>query len=164
MSVYRCPSCQSENTSLLSLVHDQGITRSKGTAWVGRDVGLYHLKSQSKASRAAAPPSKGGEDLDLIIAIGEVFKKSWWVMFIWIWFMFGGNSPNNSLLAAFSYFFPPLKILYYAVPAYYVWKIIIELRKNVGASRRSTNTYAERLNRWNSSYQCLRCSNIFEIK
>ncbi len=157
MSVYQCPSCQSENTSLLSLVHDQGITRSKGTAWVGRDVGLYHLKSQSKASRAAAPPSKDSEGLDLVIAIGAVFKKSWWVMLLWIWLF-------AIMLQGIEQVFPILKLVYLGIFGYYIWKVIIEFRKNIRTSRRSGNTYAERLNRWSNSYQCLRCSNVFEVK
>jgi hypothetical protein len=162
MSVYQCPCCQSENTSKVSLIHDQGITRSKGTAWVGRDVGLYHLKSQSKTSRAAAPPSKDSEGLDLVIAMGEVFRKGWWKIPLSIAAVHGIQTLFILALVPIDTSFVVWG-LYSLLLIQYIKNVIVEFRKNLRTSRKSGNTYAERLNRWSNSYQCMRCSNVFEI-
>jgi hypothetical protein len=155
MSVYQCPACQSENTSKLSLIHDQGMTRSKGTTWVGKDVGLYYLKSQSKASKAAGAPTARSTDTNLGLAVKDIISECRWSLIFWF--------ATMCLWARAPYKYPIINLIYLIVIIYYIIRVIIKRSQNISSGKGTINDYPELLERWNNSYQCLRCSNIFQI-
>jgi hypothetical protein len=158
MTTCNCPDCGSENTSKISLIHEQGMTKSRGRGYIAGRFGVYSLNSQSEASKAFAPPKKGSPDLDLVFAITDVFTESWWVILIWLCILFG-----SSFFYILTRGTPIYEITCLLFLAYYARKVIIRLRQNIRTTRRNSDTYADRLNAWSNSYQCLRCAKVFEV-
>ena len=53
---YNCPTCKSENTRKLSLIHRDGLSSSSGVAFINNKIGNFNSSNQTAASKYAAPP------------------------------------------------------------------------------------------------------------
>jgi len=156
MTQYACPACKSENIQRLSAVYESGIsnvhTQSSGVA-TGHGVRVTATTNttgtvQTSASRRAAPPTKRSI-IRLIISIGAIFMLINGVFAIIIG-TFLKNSHNFTELAAFI--------------SAAVFCIMIGAQWLKKATHYNKNIYPILMRKWNDSYLCNRCNNIFEIK
>lgn len=55
---YNCPSCKSENTRKLSLIHRDGTSTTSGLAFINNRIGSFSSRNQTDNGRLAAPPEE----------------------------------------------------------------------------------------------------------
>ena len=160
MSQFVCPSCKSQNIQRLSVIYENGLSRTSGTIGgiiSNGNIGFlgekFDATTQTAASERVAPPRRMGFFLPLI-AIFVVF-------FILSSIVFSGI--DNILFNPRSYSAAIIDIFIVGVLACVL--ILLWLAASVvyvkRAIRYNKTTWRTLKQTWNNSYQCNRCHRIF---
>ncbi len=187
-SEWRCPNCRSENIQKLSVIYSEGSTSSTQTvlaiglgdsnkrAGLGGAVGQVLGASSSTLAKSVAPPTQPTQFsprlagcLTAIVVFFLVLFVSWFVVAIINDLVSGndyGSQPSTSadlLLGGILVVLPLVLALVFAV------------RSGSSVQRSTEQTqqreyptklaaYNEAMAKWQRSYFCHRCGNIFELQ
>ncbi len=148
MSDYVCPSCKSENIQRLAVIYEGGLsvvnTKTKGVGigfggggiGVGVGRGKTEGTSQTAASKRAAPPPKK----KLLKPLGLIFV----VYMVLTFKAMADNNVTMSTTATILFFVAAISWIVYAI-------------------RYNMSTWPVLMQKWENSYLCNRCNNIFTL-
>lgn len=150
---YCCPKCGSDHTKSLSVIRNEGVTRSTSMGWVkGKFVRLDNTAVSSAASKAKPPGRENpvGAFLSDILIYWFVQDK-WWLKY---WAILAVTSFLRVHIEGIIF----LCIILYRFPGF-----IKYMRESIKDTKRRNDTLWERKNIWSNSYDCQRCGHRFVL-
>jgi DNA-directed RNA polymerase subunit RPC12/RpoP len=170
MKNYRCPYCDSSNTVKISLIHEDGISITKGVAFLGNDAALYSHKTQTNRSKNTAPPKEQSMLFTVFVTImARLWELKWYLLTLAILTDVLKTIMQLLVLAVTGKIIGTDVSMAYCGNLVLIWlawelyKLLPEIKQDLRNTKRYNLNLGNTINQYHRTYECQRCGSEFSV-